>query len=258
MNKSLIKSRFTKSLDTYEQQADVQLHIAQMLVKKARAYLPVYCDRILEVGCGTGFLTRELLSDLSIEQMYLNDLVDMSSRMEQLIGLDQSNTEFSFIPGDAEEIVFPNYLQAVFSASSIQWFVDLPSFFAKVNDALLPEGLFIFNTFGPTNLVEIKTLMGEGLHYPTGDELIELLSDFEIVEMRTENLVRYFESPRAVLRHLKETGVTATHADFRWTKSNLLAFENSYIEQFSCDGKVTLSWQVYYFVCKKKVISTNL
>jgi malonyl-CoA O-methyltransferase len=252
MNKSLIKSRFIKSLDTYEQQADVQMHIAQRLVKKANAYLPVYCDRLLEVGCGTGFLTRELLADFSVGRLFLNDLVDMSERMEQLIGLDQNRTVCDFIVGDAEEIVFPTQLQAVLSASSIQWFVDLPNFFAKVNDALLPEGLFIFNTFGPANLNEIKTLMGEGLHYPTGDELIELLSGFEIVEMRTENLVRYFESPRAVLRHLKETGVTATHPDFRWTKSNLQAFENSYNEQFSCEGKVTLSWQVYYFVCKKK------
>jgi malonyl-CoA O-methyltransferase len=230
----------------------VQLHIAQTLGKRALAFFPLCCDRLLEVGCGTGFLTRELLAGLSIRQMYLNDLVDMSNRMEQLIGSNHCKTIFDFIPGDAEEIVFPTRLQAVLSASSIQWFVDLPSFFAKVIDALLPEGLFIFNSFGPANLHEIKTLMGEGLHYPTADELIELLSGFEIVEMRTENLVRYFESPRAVLHHLKETGVTATQPDFRWTKSNLLAFENAYNEQFSCHEKVTLSWQVYYFVCKKK------
>jgi malonyl-CoA O-methyltransferase len=252
MNKALIKSRFAKSLDTYEQQADVQLHIAQVLVREARPYLSVHCDRLLEIGCGTGFLTRELLSDLSIQQMYLNDLVDMSSRMEQLIGLDHKHTEFSFIPGDAEEINFPNHLQAVFSASSIQWFSDLPSFFSKVNDALLPEGMFLFNSFGPANLNEIKTLMGEGLYYPNADELSEMLSDFEILEMWDENLVRYFESPRAVLHHLKETGVTATHPDFRWTKSNLIDFENTYRDQFGCEVKVTLSWQIYYFICKKR------
>lgn len=252
MNKALIKSRFEKSIYTYEQQADVQLHIAQVLVREARSYLSVYCDRLLEIGCGTGFLTRELLSDLSIQQMYLNDLVDMSGRMEQLIGLEQGKTEFQFISGDAEKIMFPNELQAVFSASSIQWFSDLPSFFSKVNDALLPEGVFLFNSFGPANLNEIKTLMGEGLHYPAADEISEMLSDFEILEMWDENLVRYFESPRAVLHHLKETGVTATRSDFRWTKANLIAFENAYQDQFGCEGKVTLSWQIYYFICRKR------
>ena len=252
MNKDLIKTRFTKCMDTYEQQADVQMQIAQTLAQKAAYYLPANCDSLFEIGCGTGFLTRKILSRIHAKRIYLNDLVDLSDRTEQLTGKYDETTNVVFMSGDAEKMSFPTQLQAVLSASCIQWFVDLPAFFAKVNDALLPKGVFIFNTFGPDNLHEIKQLMEVGLHYPTENKVAEMLSpSFNIVEMWEETHIRHFDSTRNVLRHLKQTGVTATQNNFRWTKKNLQAFETAYVEQFSNNGKVTLSWQVYYFVCKK-------
>jgi malonyl-CoA O-methyltransferase len=256
VNKELIKKRFTKSLDTYELQADVQLHIAQKLAGKAARYLPTRCESLLEIGCGTGFLTREVLSRISANRIYLNDLVDMSTRKQQLAGESGINSNITFITGDVENIVFPEQLDAVLSASTLQWLVDLPAFYAKVNRALLSSGIFIFNTFGPNNLLEIKELMGEGLHYPLAADLSEMLEpSFEILEMTEETIIRSFNSPRDVLRHLQETGVTATHGDFRWTRNKLVTFENAYLEQFSKGTKVTLTWQVYYFVCKKKLVN---
>jgi len=252
VNKDLIKTRFAKCLDTYEQQADVQMQIAQTLAQKAAVYLPANCDSLLEIGCGTGFLTREVLSHIAVRKIYLNDLVDLSDRTEQLTGKCGETTNAVFMPGDAEKMSLPTQLQAVLSASCIQWFVDLPAFFAKVNDALLPKGVFIFNTFGPDNLHEIKQLMDTGLQYPTENKVAKMLtSSFNILEMWEETHVRHFDSPREVLRHMQETGVTATQNSFRWTKKNLQTFETAYVERFGKNGKVTLSWQVYYFVCKK-------
>src|ERR1035437_2356418 len=129
-------------MDTYEQQADVQMQIAQTLAQKAAYYLPANCDSLFEIGCGTGFLTRKILSRIHAKRIYLNDLVDLSDRTEQLTGKYGETTNVVFMSGDAEKMSFPTQLQAVLSASCIQWFVDLPAFFAKVNDALLPKGVF--------------------------------------------------------------------------------------------------------------------
>ena len=253
MNKDLIKSRFEKSLNTYEIQADVQFKIAQILSEKIQFYLPNECNSLLEIGCGTGFLTRHLLSKVNVKQLYLNDLVDLSSYLDQIVGDIVYDTEVFFQDGDAESIGFPTQLQAVVSASSIQWFSDLPMFFNKVKIALEPNGFFVFNTFGPNNLKEIKSLMGVGLNYFPSEILIRILEpEFEILEMWEEDHVQLFDSPRLVLKHLKETGVTATRNDFRWTKSKLLSFEEKYWQEFSKENKVTLTWQVYYFVCKNK------
>lgn len=253
MNKELIKNRFAKSMDTYEYQADVQMQIAKTLAKKAAVYLPANCGSLLEIGCGTGFLTREVLSRIAIKEIYLNDLVDLSGRALQITGNIGEATKAIFVEGDAENVTFPTQLQAVLSASCIQWFTDLPSFFAKVSNSLLPEGIFIFNTFGPDNLREMSSMSRSGLQYQQLETLTKMLSPFfHLLEMWEETHIRHFNSPREVLRHLKQTGVTATNCDFRWTKKSLHEFENEYVKQFGSDGKVSLSWQVYYFVCKKK------
>ncbi len=253
MNKQLIKSRFAKSLPTYEQQADVQKHIAETLALKAGEYLPASCDSLLEIGCGTGFLTRELLQQVTVKDLWLNDLVDELAL--HYIGLSKEikeQTALRFISGDAEQIDFPGTVNGVLSASAIQWMTDLPRFFKKVNEALLPGGLFIFNTYGSSNFKEIRTLIGTGLPYPDMPQLQEMLGvQFELREAFEETHIRHFDSPCQVLRHLQQTGVTATDSSFVWNKKKLQDFDHNYRLYFSENGKVSLTWQVYYFVCQK-------
>lgn len=252
LNKELVKSRFTKSFNTYEKQADVQKHIADVLSGKTVSYLSGKCNSILEIGCGTGFLTRKLLSQVSVNTVYLNDLMDVSNCMNCKLAEFNDKTEFHFLIGDAENVSFPSDVDVVVSASTLQWLTDLPAFFDKINNALATNGIFVFNSFGPNNYIELKKLLGAGLNYPTINELKEMLmSTFDIIEIWEETYTRYFDTPRAVLQHLKDTGVTANGGDFQWTKTNLQQFNANYTQQFNVDGKVTLTWHVLYSVCKK-------
>ncbi|WP_243347932.1 malonyl-ACP O-methyltransferase BioC [Parabacteroides sp. FAFU027] len=255
MNKQLIKSRFAKSLQTYEQQADVQKLIAGTLALKAGEYLPASCDSLLEIGCGTGFLTRELVKQVTVKDLWLNDLVDeLALHYTDLSDQIKEQTALRFIPGDAEQITFPSEVDCIMSASAIQWMTDLPRFFKKVNEALLPGGFFIFNTYGPSNFQEIRSLIGSGLPYPDMSQLQKMLGDsFEIREAFEETHIRHFDSPGEVLRHLQQTGVTATDSSFAWNKKKLHDFNHNYRLFFSENGKVILTWQVYYFVCRKSL-----
>lgn len=253
VNKELVRKRFAKSLNTYESQADVQLNIARKLAKSAVSIFPNGCKSLFEIGCGTGFLTREILSKITVDKLFLNDLVDVTDRKDILLGEHGSETNIEIKSGDAETIDFPTKLNAVISSSTLQWFNNLPAFFGKVHNSLQHDGVLMFNTFGPNNLLEIKKLTDTGLNYPHKTSLQKMLSNsFEILEMWEETQICYFDSPRHVLRHLKETGVTATESNFKWTKTNLQEFEMNYKLRFEKDGQISLSWHVYYFVCKKK------
>jgi malonyl-ACP O-methyltransferase BioC len=252
-NKEIIKKRFTKSLRTYDSNAAIQKHITKILFERAKLYVAHKCDNILEIGCGTGFLSKEILENISPKNIYLNDIVDIQNSIKEIELCHNRQTKFTFLLGDAEDIVCPQNMQAVFSASTMQWFANLPKFISKVSRILQPQGIFAFNTFGPQTFSEIKGLLNSGLIYPTIYELKDSITPhFEILEVWEENHTQLFESPLHVLRHLQKTGVTATNLEFRWTKTNFQQFENDYKCQFSKDNEVTLTWQVYYFICKNK------
>ena len=69
MNKDLIKKRFSKNLKTYNENAKVQKRMAEKLIQlcKKNNY-----KKILEIGCGTGFLTECICAKLKFEEAELD------------------------------------------------------------------------------------------------------------------------------------------------------------------------------------------
>ncbi len=251
-DKELIRARFRKRLASYESQAVIQRQLAATLA--ARFSETGSGGQIAEIGCGTGFLTREILLRNKPAVLFLNDLVDEAAEAQAGQVL-QNHPEMTVaaLPGDAERIALPDELDAVVSASTVQWFDDLPGFTRRVADALKTGGRFAFNTFGPKNLQEIKALTGNGFDYFSADELHEMLTeDFEKINVWEERFSPSFDSPREVLRHLQQTGVTGT-GDFRWTKTALQKFEDNYRKMYGTgDGRVTLTWHVIFCICHKR------
>ncbi len=102
-------------------------------------------DRVLEVGCATGQLTRSLLArGLRVSALEPGD---------QLIGLAEENlrgagdVEFLHARLEEEQLSSESY-RAVFSASAIHW-VDPDLGWRKIADALAPDGtLALIQYFG--------------------------------------------------------------------------------------------------------------
>ena len=101
--------------------------------------------RVLEIGCGTGQLTRSLLErGLRVTALDPGD---------QLIGIAEENLrdagDVEFIRARLEDIQLPGEsYQAVFSASAIHW-VDPDLSWGKIADALAPSGtLALIQYFG--------------------------------------------------------------------------------------------------------------
>ena len=69
MNKSLIRKRFEKGLSTYDENAVVQKIMAKNLVELLGA---VEFKNILELGCGTGVLTKEVTDNIRFEKSTLD------------------------------------------------------------------------------------------------------------------------------------------------------------------------------------------
>ena len=243
-------NRFARAVTTYETQATVQREAAEHLADLMGDHFHVLAPRILEIGCGTGFLTRLIASRFAPSEMVVNDLCPE-------MGVCFANVpRTTFLPGDARTLTWPGTFDAVVSSSAIQWFGDLRAF-AKRCAAILPKGgLLAVSGFGPATLQEVLQLSGHGLDYLDFEAFTACFTeDFIPLATDQRQCTLHFNDGWDVLRHLKETGVTATGAAERalWTRQRLAAFVTHYRERFPDDaGGVRLTYEPFWFVGAKR------
>ena len=84
----------------------------------------------------------------------INMLQEAKKNQHKVLG-----TKSEFICGDIEELSFSeNTFDVIWSTSSLQWCNNLSDIFKKAKSILKPGGLFIFSTFGPNTLFELKNV----------------------------------------------------------------------------------------------------
>ena len=239
--------RFARAIATYEAQASVQRFAAERLAELLGETLHTLAPRLLEIGCGTGLLSRLLAARFAPSELVVNDLCAE-------MGVCFANVpRVRFLPGDAQTVPWPGLFDAIVSASAIQWFDDLDAFARRCADALPKGGVLAVSSFGPATLREVRDLTGRGLDYLDFDRFCATFAA-AFAPCATERAVRtcVFPDAAAVLRHLRETGVTATGDGSPWTKTRLSAFSEAYARRFPADGGVALTYEPFWFVGVKR------
>jgi len=253
MNKDIIRNRFRKSINTYKQHAVVQERVCDNLCDKlSEINLPVV-KKLFEIGCGTGFFTQRALSLFNPQYYFLNDLVsDLDEELNFLFN-DTDYCTREFIPGDAEQLPYPDSMDMIISSSVFQWFGDLNEVFMKINTSLKKGGVLAFSTFGPDNYKEIRSVLGEGLQYLDLPLILDMMkNDFEILYSYKYEEKIYFDTPMDVLRHMKFTGVNGSNTKL-WGRNKLNDFSNKYISSFQEENnKLGLTYNPILIIAKKR------
>lgn len=247
LDKELIKKRFARSLKTYAEHALVQKATAERLLFELSTIAGDKFDRIFEIGCGSGIMTRQIMKIFEYEKFYLNDLVDECAKLCS----GAVNTEF--LGGDIENLpVLPDELDLIISNATFQWLDHFPRVLDKFAEILKSSGILAFSTFGPRNACEITGLTGKTLNYLSAPELKNTVEKhFEIICCH-ENIRRiHFDHPMDVLRHLQKTGVTAVSRQI-WTKSDLQNFIQRYIEDNKTESGVSLTYHPIIIIANLK------
>ncbi|QXA06451.1 malonyl-ACP O-methyltransferase BioC [Acinetobacter pittii] len=245
LNKNLVAQRFAKAGQSYSEHAVVQKKICQNLTRLLQQFCPRTMSRVFEIGCGSGNLTRLITASFQIEELVLNDLyADVQQHFN-------SHESLKWLIGDVEALDFPQQLDMIVSGSALQWMQDLPRLLEHCTASLVDQGWLCFSTFGPKNLFEIKELTGQGLSYWSVENWNSALTQagFEILHLSELETQLYFDSPKAVLQHLKATGVTAT-AQHRWTKQTLQQFYQDY-DRFKHAEGYSLTYHPIYCIARR-------
>lgn len=244
MDKERVSTCFQRASASYEREAVAQRAVAKQVAALIRRFVPLPLTRVLEIGSGTGLLTREITALSAPETFYVNDLCGLPPA-----GL---SPDAVLIPGDAEALDFPDRLDAVFSASAVQWFREPARFFERMAERLRPGGFLIFSTFSPENLREVKALTGVGLDLPSADALRAMLTPFfDVIHLEEALIELTFPDALAVLRHLRETGVTGV-AQTAWQPGKIRRFCTEYPKRWTRADGVGLTYAPIYVVGRVK------
>ena len=244
-----VAQRFAQAHSSYEQHAIAQRQVAQELMQYIQAHVPPHLRRILEIGCGSGLFTRQLMQYYSFDQLFLNDLY---SEVKQHF---EEDARIYWGIGNVETLPLPQSLDLLVSCSALQWVQHLDALFVKIHQALNPSGWFCFASYAQDNLKEIKVLTGQGLDYLSLPQMVKLLESkgYEVLAQQEQHLILEFDHPRDVLKHIKATGVQATAAGFRWSKSSLQHFYAQYQQfQLPDSQQYPLTYHPIYLIARKR------
>jgi len=254
IDKNLVKQRFTRSLKTYSDQAVVQQQTAEKMVKELIVTTGNKFNNILEIGCGSGILTKLIEQQLDYEQLLANDLAPRCSEHVAQVA------NCRFVPGDIETLEYPPHkFDLIISNATFQWFDHLGNALKKFSNWLKPGGIMAFSTFGPENIKELAMLGTRSLKYLTRPETVAIIQqNFTLIFEHEDLITLEFITPLAALKHLKATGVNglseqdnATNISIS-TKSALKKFSEAYIKTHSTKNGVSLTYHPLIIIAKQQ------
>jgi SAM-dependent methyltransferase len=141
---------------------------AEDLARRVEAKSP---QRLLELGAGSGALTRELLSS--------NAAVTATDLNEAMVAVGKANVpEAAWQQADAMALPFDDAtFDVIASQFCAMFFPDKPTAFAQVRRCLAPGGSFLFNTWGPIAEHEFEVAVVEGFVAVLGDKAPRFLEN---------------------------------------------------------------------------------
>lgn len=251
-----ILQSFRRSLNHYHDNAIIQAEIAKTLIKHFQASdAPEQFGHVLEFGCSTGLLTQQLISQFNIKQFTVNDLVEESQHFVTPI-LNEASCRWQFRAGAIETIDLPEKYDLIASTSTIQWIFDTPALLNKLTYSLAPGGWLMLSTFADTHFSELQMIgsKAQATHYINAADWPALIHDnLTIKFVRQEEKKVYFPTVRAMLSHLRQTGVNGNAGQI-WSRQKLVQFESEYEAHFSDDNGVYLTYAPVYIIVRKHPI----
>lgn len=265
-----VQRSFRRGLSSYHQHAVVQAEIADILATEIEAEIEAEIraeitteaaaehgtnslgrvlefDRVLEFGCGTGYLTRNLRKKFFIKELFVNDLVDECKAKI-------APYEIRFIGGAVDQIYLPQHLDLICAASTVQWIDDLPALMHKLTQSLRPGGILALSGFATRHFKELQHLGSQAAapsYVDAADWPAILPAQLQVKTLREQDITLWFDTAQDLLRHLRKTGVNG-QSSTPWSKSDLFDFSSRYGAVFAQNGKLPLTYAPVWLVAQKK------
>jgi malonyl-CoA O-methyltransferase len=171
--KARIAQAFSLRAGTYDEAGALQWLIARRLAERI-GLAAVPPQRILEIGCGTGFLSARLAHAYPESDLLLTDIAPaMLNLCRSRMG---GRHRYRVLDGERPEALTGQY-DLIASSLAFQWFADLRGGLERLSHLLAPGGRMLFATLGCQTLVEWRQVHADlGLpcgtqNYPSAEDI---------------------------------------------------------------------------------------
>jgi len=216
--KQRISDAFGAAADQYDAHAGPQRFAAALVAELAHRQMPIGVTRILEVGCGTGLLTRDIQARWPAADLVVTDLspamVARAGRGAMVAGT------FLAMDGEAPPFEGP-WFDLILSSLSFQWFDDLTASCDRLVRLLRPGGSLIFSTMGAGSFAHWRAAherhgLQSGIPaYPTLDQLRVMIGRYADAFAFDEEVSLACGRARGLLMHLKGIGAVVPEGSSR-------------------------------------------
>lgn len=208
VKKSRIADSFSRAADSYDAAARLQRNVGSALLG---ALPELMTGTVIDIGCGTGFITGELLKKYGSQINLL--ALDFASGMLQRT--QHNHTGALCVQADMELLPFTdNSADWLVSSLALQWARNTAQCFQQWRRVLKPGGHLFFSTFLPGTLRELEqswSQIDDAVHvnrFMADDALLAELrsAGFSSIETVSAKHTLYYPALRELATELKAIG----------------------------------------------------
>lgn len=196
--------------DNYDAAGIIQAEVAGRLAQRIVALPLPPSPRLLEIGCGTGFLTQAVLAHVTPGLMVASDLAPtMIRRARERM---RHRPDLAFLVMDGERPSLAPGFDLICSSLAAQWFEDLEGTLGRLSGLLAPGGFLAVTTLASGTFREWHEAHDTVGHrpatpsYPTAEALARLRFAGCTSNLFLEPIVEEHADGRAFLRSLRAIG----------------------------------------------------
>ena len=230
--KDNVVQNFDQKSTRYDLNCDIQKTIAQRL---SNSLPDKNITDILEIGCGTGNMTKHLLAKYPNQNFCISD-ISPSMIKSAKAKFPQGNINWNVT--DGENIKTSERYDLIVASMVFQWFEDIEVTLQTLSSLLKPNGTIFYSIPGPESFKEWKNTL-KNLDLPIG------ILDFKIPATiyRQEEVTLQYNGSKDFLRSIKGIGAGLPRKNYTPLSPEQI---KTACRSFDQNHGGTITWHVLY------------
>ncbi|WP_426451038.1 malonyl-ACP O-methyltransferase BioC [Paenibacillus sp. S-38] len=281
---SIDKKRVRRHFDLHAHEYDLYAEVQQQMANDLMSRLLLWrkgpeVSRIVEIGCGTGRLTKKLLQAYPAAELMAIDLSPKMAEVTRLRCCPWAGERLTVLAGDAETLLMSPFctqeqlsgVDLVVSNAAFQWFNDTEKTLSGWLSRMRQDGLLAFSTFGPETFHELHSAFRQaeillGIpHQASGQRFVNreewqrlLYACGEVsweLDWEEKRVTRRFDSVRSFLDSVKRVGAGNSVRDgrsgFAMARKRMELMTETYNQTYGEAG-IPATYHMYYALYGKR------